>query len=170
MKKVHLFIDGPDGAGKSTVCKDVGREMNIPIIKMPVSAEVLFDKEIVEDLSYVFNFTLTQFERYSFVVDRGFLTSLVYSKVYERKWKSDYIETVRLVLKPLVVVLTARPEVLKNRRVVDDLIPWEVRVETIKVYEEYAKKYAYKVIDTSDLEPIEVFQKVRHEVRKKYGF
>lgn len=107
MKTQHIIIDGSDNLGKTTVLKQLSEELKLPIIKMPNMSEYI-KNENAEEFSKLFNETIVQFAEHSFLMDRGFTSSLVYSKVFRRSFDLSYITKIEKILKPKVFILTGR--------------------------------------------------------------
>lgn len=160
-----IFIEGPDGAGKTELVKKLQDEGYGPIVRLPKSQE-FFKKGNIEEASWIFNNTLAQLtNKNSFIVDRGYFSSLVYSKVYKRKTDLSYIWNIHKKLKPIVIFLDAKDSILFKRRPVDAVIKSK---ERLKVNDEYRKIYRklktkkfdciYR-IDTSTMSLPEVYQK-----------
>lgn len=106
-KPLHILIDGADGLGKTTICQMLSRTLNLPVIKMPNMEEYL-NKGTPEEFSKLFNETIIQFAEYDFIMDRGFTSSLVYSKVNNRKDDLSYISRIEQILDPEVFILVSR--------------------------------------------------------------
>jgi thymidylate kinase len=169
---MHIFIEGPDGVGKSTVIKKLQQILDIPVIKME-KAHKGFTKGIIEDLSYVFNTTLIQFKKYDFIVDRGFLTSIVYSNIYNREFDMDYIYRINNELKPLIILLTVDSDKIFERRPSDKVIDAKERIRIIDEYNDIydsftltSKDFNIKKINTSNLTRDEVFKEVLKIINK----
>lgn len=128
-----VLIDGPDGTGKTTVAKRISETLEIPYVKMPNMVEY-FNKNSAEEFSKLFNETIVQFADCSFVLDRGFTSSLVYSHVYKRDFDLSYIDKIHKELNPLVIILTATQEKIMERRPIDDIIKEEFRDSIRKEY------------------------------------
>ena len=118
-KPLHLLIDGRDKVGKSTVCHLLSRKLDLPIIKMPNMKEY-FHKATAEEFSKLFNETIVQFSESSFILDRGFPSSMVYSKVFARDFDLDYIRTIQDKLKPIVIILDGTIHDRDDIKEVDD--------------------------------------------------
>lgn len=171
---MHVFIEGPDGVGKTTLIRKLQKSTTFPVIKMKI-ADKGFRLGSIEDLSYVFNTTLMQFKDYSFIVDRGFLTSLVYSKIFNRQYDFEYINIVNKTLNPVIILLTAKKSTLLERRKKDKTISDDMRS---KVYDTYnwlykqnqqVKKFDIFRVDTTNLTPQQVFEKVDKYLLKRYA-
>lgn len=106
---LHLLIDGSDNLGKTTVVNLLSRKLDLPIIKMPNTAEYI-EKGNVEEFSKFYNETIVQFAEFSFIMDRGFPSSLVYSKVFHRENNLEYLGNIEQKLNPIIVILTGLEE------------------------------------------------------------
>ena len=159
MKHKHIIIDGPDGCGKTTIVKMLSKKLDIPILKM-LSAKSLFNKNVIEIASYTFTQLLIQLKNYEYILDRGFITSLVYSKVYNRKDDLSYLKAVEKQMKPVIIILTATNEELFKRRPVDAIISREQRIKVKDEYDRLAKEQKYNLIDTTGLTRKQVLNKV----------
>lgn len=159
---IHIYIDGPDRVGKSTVCEMLAKKFYLPIIRMPNTEEILSgnnaDREI-ELASVIYNRTLTQFKQFGFVMDRGFISSVVYSKIFNRTKKLNYIFDVAKELNPYTFILVNSDiETLKHRG--EDIIPAEYFEALKNTYIEFAFKYKVICLDVKDLTPQEVFNQI----------
>lgn len=106
MKKPrHIIIDGSDGLGKTTILEKVSLILNFPIIKMPNMKQYI-EENNAEQFSMLFNQTVIQFAQYPFLLDRGYTSSLVYSKLFGRKFDLGYLKDTEEILKPLVIIFT----------------------------------------------------------------
>lgn len=154
---MNLIIDGPDGTGKSTVCELLADFLNTPVIKMP-NMKQYFENGMTEEFSKFYNELLVQFKDFDFIQDRGFTSSLVYGKVYDRPFDYGYIDEIEDELDPKVFILTANDEVLFDRRPTDEIITQEFRIEVNKTYKDIARQRGYTIIDTTTMTPEEVTQ------------
>lgn len=154
-----LLIDGPDGTGKTTVCNILAEKLEWPIVKMPNMKEY-FDKGMTEEFSKFFNEMLLQFKGFDFILDRGYTSSLVYSKVYERQFDLSYLYNYEKDLNAKVIILTVSDEKMYERRPVDEIIINELRSEIRDEFERLAASHNYKLIDTSNLTPEEVVEEI----------
>jgi thymidylate kinase len=164
---VHIQLDGPDGCGKSTQCKLLGKALGLPVLKME-KAKKAFKTGDIEIQSWKWNDALAKRHTESFIVDRGFTSSLVYSKVYKRKNSLNYIEYVKYYLRPLIIILTATHEELFRRRPVDAVITQVFRKEVKKEYELLAWRENYPIINTTGKTKDEIHQEILTEVIKRY--
>jgi thymidylate kinase len=92
----QLIFEGNDCSGKTSIAKEVADALKWPIIKVNTGAYVREGVAIgsneLERLMKVFNETVAQFDTYNFILDRAFISTQVYSKVYERKYDISYID------------------------------------------------------------------------------
>lgn len=158
-KTIRIIIEGVDGCGKTTTAELLSKKLKIPIIKMPNMKEY-FEKGTTEQYSRLFNETVVQFSDTSFILDRGFPSSLVYSQVYNRPVDISYIDQLEKKLKAKVVILTALPEVFLKRKPYDDIISGEKRIEINEEYLNVAQERGYPAINTSNLTPKQVVKEV----------
>lgn len=106
---IHILIDGPDKVGKTTVIKMLSDQLNIPVIKMTNMKDYLtgsLSENKAEEFSKLFNETLIQFKDSSFIMDRGFTSSIVYSRVFNRSFDLSYLDDIEQILQPKVFILT----------------------------------------------------------------
>lgn len=167
-KGVHIFIDGPDGCSKTTIAKMLSAKTGFPITKMP-HAQKHFKDGSVEAMSYIYNMTIAQFSRYNFIVDRGFISSLVYSNVYDRKTDLDYTRKIMEELDPLIIILTATDAELFRRRPSDAVIAKTQRVKVRREYERIAKSIGLPLINTSKKTKGQVLELVLSKIKERYG-
>ena len=158
------MIDAVDGVGKTTVCNILSEKLNAPVIKMP-NMHQYFKEGNAEVFSKLFNQTIVQFKQYSFIMDRGFLSSIVYSKIYNRDFDLSYLREIEEELACKIIVLTARPEVFLARKANDEIIKNEFRIKLNEEYVNLAKERGYIIIDTSDMTPEEVSDEVLKKIQ-----
>lgn len=154
---MNIIIEGADGVGKSTVIDLLSKKLQIPVIKMP-DMKKYFDKGVTEEFSELYNKTIVQFRDFDFIQDRGFPSSIVYAKVYNRSCDLSYILEIDKLLKPKVIILTATDEILKQRRQFDEIISDEFRSDVNAEFVRLANNNNYQLIDTSNKTPEEVCQ------------
>jgi thymidylate kinase len=159
MKNKIIMIEGTDGSGKTTVCNLLSEKLNIPILKMP-RMKKYFDKNITEEMSELFNRTIVQFNNFSFILDRGYVSSLVYSKIYNREFDLNYIDVIEEQLKPQIFVLTVGEEEMFRRREKDEIINDLMRVKIREEYVKISEERNYKIIDTTNITPDQVCNKI----------
>lgn len=101
---LHLLIDGADGLGKTTICELLSKKLKIPVIKM--TGMTKYFKSNPEEASEIYNRTIIQFKDTSFIMDRGWVTSDVYSWVYKRDVsKTKYLSDIRRKLNERLIIL-----------------------------------------------------------------
>src|SRR5207302_10799628 len=116
-----LAFEGPDLAGKSSLIsrlRDREPWSLWPMLRMDVPPALLRDPlhREWEVLSRAWNLGLVGFKRHmSFLLDRCYVSSLVYSRVYGRKADLSYIEKVEEELQPTIVYVHTPIEVLLRR-------------------------------------------------------
>lgn len=156
-KPLHIIIDGPDKVGKTTVIKILADRLSLPIIKMPNMKEYINNEpseDTAEKFSKLFNETIVQFKDTSFILDRGFTSSLVYSKVFNRRFDLSYIDKIEDELKTNVFILT-------GSKFEDDDIYYVEDVR--KVEDEFidlAISRGYHIISNGNLTPDGVADKI----------
>lgn len=158
-----LLIDGPDGTGKTTICNELASLLKIPLVKMP-NMKQYFENGMTEEFSKFFNEILVQFKTTDFILDRGYTSSLVYSKVFSRHFDMSYIDEIEAELKPQVFILTATDEELFKRRPTDEIIAQDFRIDVNAEYRRLATERGYNIIDTSNMSIEEVKQEILKHV------
>lgn len=138
-----IIVEGSEGTGKSTLCKNLSININAPVVKMKVDKKIF--KNNIEDVSKVFNTTLLQlkpiFINNHVILDRGFLSSLIYSDIYKRKYNLKYIYKILKELKDVlkIIILVADNNVLKKRRLKDKYVDSSLYEKINNTYIKYAK-------------------------------
>ena len=160
-KPLHILIDGADNTGKSTVIRMLSRHLNLPVIKMPNMKEYI-DKDQTEEFSKLFNETLVQFQEFSFIMDRGFTSSQVYSKVFKRTFNLDYIDKIEQQLSPSVFIFTNGYEYGNFRSFdVDEINQIEKEKGSInKEFIRIASERGYTIINVIHKSPIEICNEI----------
>lgn len=153
---LHLILDGSDNLGKTTVANILSRKLNLPIIKMPRTQEY-FKLNLAEEFSKFFNETLIQFNEFSFIMDRGFPSSLVYGKKYKRKFDLSYIENIEKILKPKVFIFYSEN---KNSFCKDLIITETEKLEISIEYQNLAYKKGYYLLNVDDKSPIDLCNEI----------
>ena len=153
------MVEGADGIGKSTLSKKLSSKLKLPLLRM-VKAKKAFTNDTIEDLSIVFNHTLLQLKDTNYIVDRGPISSIVFSRVYERTDDLEYIYSICEKINPLVIYLTStdRQQMFAQRKK-DRLIDTTHRK---KIYNEYNK--FFKTQSIVNCLKINVKNKTRQEV------
>ena len=152
-KPFHLIIEGADKSGKSTVCALLSKKLRVPIIRM-VDAPKFFKKRNIEEASEIFNKTIAQFKDFSWLVDRGYPSSLVYSKHFKRRYDFGYIEEIKKALKPVIVILDSPPHS------VDDTIKLKDRNIIRDLYYDLAIDNGWEIIHCGDLTPKQICKQI----------
>lgn len=125
----HFILEGPDGVGKSTLARKLSRVFDIPIIRLDVGR-----LENIEIASKTFNKTITQFKNYPFILDRWFISSMVYAKVYNRADDLSYIDSFKKLLpNSYLIYMNAPINVLLERKDDELISPDKLKV----ICEEY---------------------------------
>lgn len=171
MKPLHLIIDGSDNLGKTTVLKILSEELGLPVIKMPNMGEYI-KKNSPEEFSKLFNETIIQFKEHSFLLDRGYTSSLVYSKVFGRQFRLSYIDYIEKELDPVVIILTGRytdplSQKTRYRSFCEDPIFSENDKAEIDIqFCNLAKKMNYPLIEVMGKTPFEVSREILSYAKK----
>lgn len=114
-----VFVDGPDGVGKTGYSHYVSELLGIPRLEMrPVA-----DTTCIESKSEVFNAAIRDLhaQGVDVVVDRGSVSSIVYSRIFDRGEPDHAWETLTKVA-PKIIYLRCDPQEL-GARYEDEL--WE---------------------------------------------
>ena len=155
---LHILIDGADKLGKTTVIELLSRKLDLPVIKMPNAAEWIKDGSI-EKVSEFYNETLIQFKDFDFIMDRGFPSSIVYSKVFERQANLDYITRIQQILSPKIFIFVG-----SHRKIEDDIEKHNLEWKRInKEFYEFAEQRSFssvKLIDTDYSSPIQLCNQI----------
>lgn len=154
-KNLHILIDGPDRVGKSTVCQILSRRYDLPVIKMPNMPEYV-KKGNTEEMSWLFNQTIAQFHEYGFIMDRGYTSSLAYSRAFNRDFDLSYIEQIKGILRPYVFILYRDDGKEPN----DDLYP---KSELDLVKQEFLNLADFErvhPINVEDMSPCEIVTEI----------
>jgi len=153
-RPLHLIIDGPDRVGKTTVIKLLARDLKLPVIKMKDMPK--YFKGNPEEASEIFNKTLAQFRDTSFICDRGFPSSMVYSWVFDRHYDLKYLTKVEKALQPKVVIL------YRNKpRAEDKLVDSKFHKKVTETYVSMARALNWTVIDVKNLKPEQICKKIK---------
>jgi len=163
-KHCVLIIDGVDGVGKTTVCRRLSEKLGFPVIKMPGMKEY-FDNS-AEKMSKYFNSIVEQFNPGQFILDRGYPSSLVYSKIFERQDNLGYIPSHCKTLSAKVFILTAESATLSLRKAKDEIpsITQEKRIVLDQEYKFLANFMRWEIIDTTELTTEETCQKIIEKI------
>ena len=145
---LHIMIEGPDGAGKSTIAEHLSVKLGLPIRVMYTNKHIF--ETCIEECSEIFNRMLADLKDTSFILPRGFISSLVYSKVYKRNYDLNYIEHVAKLLTPVVIYLQVDKDVIRKRK--EDQFTNDKIFDIIDAYEDFFSnplnlaKYNYELI------------------------
>lgn len=152
-KSLHILIDGPDGVGKTTICQLLSKKLKIPVIKMADMPKHF--KNNPEAASEVYNKTIIQFKDSSFIMDRGWPTSIVYSLVYGRSYKDlEYLKDIRGKLNEKLVILIANKPFRGDKLIKSD--KWKrINDEYAILFDEVVKKGDI-LINTSSFTPQQI--------------
>lgn len=164
---IHLLLDGSDRLGKTTVVNLLSRMTQLPIIKMPnMSAYIKGDNP--EEFSKLFNEVIVQFAETSFILDRGFTSSLVYSKVFNRPFDLSYINNIEQILKPKVFIFTGRvfhspsPRFLRLGN--DEIFKDNLLTEIDREFTFLAEERGYNLIEVYRKSPIEICNEILEKI------
>ena len=167
MKPLHLILDGSDCLGKTTVLELLSTHLKTPIIKMP-NMQAYIEKGDAESYSQLFNETIIQFKQYSFLLDRGFTSSEVYSKLFGRKYDLGYLKNIKEDLNPTVVILTGRHRNPMNQKISyhsfikDKIFTEEQKAKVDAEFCRLAEERGYPLIEVYSKKPLTVM----HEILK----
>lgn len=154
-KAIHILLDGADGTGKSSIALRLQTATGFPIIKMPNMKEYI-ENGSPEEFSRLFNETIVQFKDTNFIMDRGYTSSLVYSKIFNRTFDLTYLDEIEKQLDPLVFILTRQKQNYRE----DEIFDKEKVAQLDLEYTKLANKKGYRVIDTSNCQKREVTDKI----------
>ena len=159
LKPLHIMVEGPDGIGKTTSATKISTKLHIPLLKM-VKAKKAFNNNTIEDLSYVFNHTLLQLKDISYVVDRGPISSIIYSNVFKRSNDLKYLYSICEKINPLIFYLTSSN---KNQMFAQKKHDRIITIaERVAIHNEYAKFFDSKC--PFNYTKINIINKSRQEV------
>lgn len=161
---LHILLDGADGTSKTTICQMLSRFLNLPIIKMPDSKQYI-EKGSIEEFSKFFNETVIQFLEFDFILDRGYPSSLVYSRVLGRDFDLSYIDKIEKMLKPKVFIFTTLEENNSHKddrflRNSDEVYGIKVVNKIDKVFNLLAKEKGYNLINVNNKSPFEICNQI----------
>ena len=125
-----LVIEGADCLGKTTLAKRVGELLGIPVVKKDLSwidKSKLSGSEIEEHSRTAAMVLLQLAEHADFIVDRLALSSIVYSRAFDRQVDNAWAFTTLTNPDIAFVVITSRNKELWNEKIFErgeDLIEW----------------------------------------------
>lgn len=166
MKPLHLIIDGSDNLGKTTVLSLLSQRIGLPIIKMPNMKDYI-EMDKAEVFSKLFNETVVQFVQYPFLLDRGYTSSQVYSKLFGRKFDLGYLKDTEEALQPKIIIFTGRHrngmtgEVTYKSFCKDKIFNEE---EKSKIDEEFcnmAEERGYPLIEVNGRTPLSIVEMIQ---------
>lgn len=164
---IHVVIDGSDGLGKTSVCQMLGRIMSLPVIKMSNMREYI-KKGSAEEFSKLFNETLVQFEEYDFILDRGFTSSLVYDKVFDRKSDLIYLTRIENALQPKIFILTGLvPDGTYNYFRGDEVFDNTQVLAIDREFVKLAQERGYEVIPVWGKSPMQIAKYIYHKINEE---
>ena len=87
------IIEGNESSGKSTVIREINKTLNATVLKIKIKKEWFLNNRDIELACEVGNDLISQLTKSNelIICDRGFISSLVYAKVYKRKYNFNYI-------------------------------------------------------------------------------
>lgn len=120
---IYIY-EGVDMSGKSTLAKKQATETGFPIIKkrldiLNMGPDLLSSNQIELATQLFFESVFPLGQRYDFILDRGLLSSLVYSKYFNRTVSLGYVY--KYLINPLnskdikIYLITANEESLTQR-------------------------------------------------------
>lgn len=172
-KPLHIIIDGADGLGKTTVIQKLGRVLQLPTIKMPNMKEYV-EKNSPEEFSKLFNETIVQFSEFDFILDRGFTSSRVYSRVFLRPFDLSYLTSIENILNPVVFIMTGRSPAEPGKVVGeynyfrnDELFKHEDVELVDREFVKLAEKNGYNLIEVWGRSPDEIVRDIAAKVHER---
>lgn len=134
-----IIVEGPDLSGKSTLAKNLATELGYRYIKWPYSSKIL--EKCPDESGETFLNTIKQFKDIDMVLDRGFISNIVYVEAYDRDYDFTYIFNLVDELKPVFISLEPTSQIVHDRyeNRGDDFINKLELEKLIKIY--------YKVIN-----------------------
>lgn len=157
---LHIIVDGSDKTGKSTVCAKLSELLGMPLIKMQDMPKH-FKNGQEEVASEIFNKAIVQFVHTAFIMDRGYPSSMVYSRYFMRSYDLSYIKEIVRKLDARIFILDVAP------RKVDDIINYHQQEEIRNLYLQYAKKHGWTVIPCTGQTPDQICATIIKELNSK---
>ena len=153
MQKI-LFFEGVDKTGKSNIAKRLSEIISVPYFKNTTENLFFTDKTITKyrwlDQLYLYEF-LKQ-TRYSAIIDRGFVSDLVYTKIFRKKNK-EIIEKLIIVDKLFASIGAKIIYCYKTKNtLVDDVIDIDKYSSLSDEYDRFLKLSSCEILrlDTTD--------------------
>lgn len=160
---LHLVIDGSDNLGKTTILNMLSEKLQLPIVKMPNMSRYIKDGN-AEQFSQLFNETVVQFAQYPFLLDRGYSSSVVYSKLFGRSYDLSYLQGTEEALKPTFVILTGRrrinDEITYTSFCKDPIFDDEQKGKIDEAFCELASVNGWPLIEVWGKTPEQIFEEV----------
>jgi len=173
MKLLHLIIDGSENLGKTTVLTLLSKKLDLPIIKMPNMQDYIKNNQ-AEVFSKLFNETVVQFAQYSFLLDRGYTSSQVYSKLFGRDFDLGYLKDTEEILKPKIIIFTGRHKNAMNGTVTyksfckDKIFDEEQKSKIDEEFCRLAEERGYTLIEVIDRRPLAIAEQILEIVSHEY--
>lgn len=144
---MKIILEGPDGAGKSTIANKISTEFNLKVQHVSGS----------DPNNY--NWYIETFKNDNVVFDRHFLGELIYPTVFNRQQRITNKEFKKLLkyIKEnnilLIIIMADKQTILKRfteRKIKEDdriikYLDW-----TITQFKYYAKKYKFAMFETTN--------------------
>lgn len=155
--ETRIIIDGVDGIGKSTQCQLLARHLGFPIIRMPD-----FKGGDIEQSAFIFNNTLTQFYG-NYIIDRGFISSLVYSKVMKRNANLSYIHDIKHHFSDLIILSSTKDEFTERQQKNKNGLEFSYHqlIEINETYLEFAFQFGAKVVNIRDKDVMSIHNEIK---------
>lgn len=146
-------MEGADRSGKTFAAQKLSKKFNIPIFKgtrAPKSAEELrIDRSVRAQIETETIYEFLKQTGYSVIIDRFFLSELVYSKVYGRPVDESFIWDIDAKfadLKAIIVYMDTPIDVIKSRWSGETLVKFDDAVKIIDMYNRVIENTKCKVI------------------------
>jgi len=108
-----IVVEGPDLSGKSTLANNLAISLGYKLIKWPYSSKIL--EKCPDESGETFLKTIEQFKDVDIVLDRGFISNIVYCDLYERNYDNSYIYELVKKLDVMFIQLNPSEEVMTTR-------------------------------------------------------
>lgn len=160
---MHIILDGSDNLGKTTTLNMLSEKLQLPVIKMPNMKEYI-ERDMTEQMSQLFSETIVQFKDYPFLMDRGYCSSIVYSKVFNRTFDLSYIDKINEELRPKIIIFTGRDkhgQIYKYKSFCNDPIYHTgQKMEIDAAFCKYAETNGYPLIEVWGKTTKQILQEV----------
>lgn len=131
-----IIIDGPDGVGKSSICKALSEYYQIPTVK--ISKQKNFSMN--EENAQVFHTTIDQFKG-PLILDRCFPSTMVYSVFFKRDYDISYLDNLFCGRTVLTFIIDCEKPFRD-----DELIPVHTFEQIRSLFLTLANEHKWKVI------------------------